>query len=229
MILTLIGRHSEAGDAASFIFRADQPGFTWRAGQFLHYILSRENPDDRGIERWFTVSSAPFEGQVMLTTRLVERRSTFKAALDALAIGATIDADGLEGDFVVDDPNAEFVFIAGGIGITPYRSILLDLDHGGADINATLLYANRTKDFVFKEELEALAVRHKNFRIRYVVDPETIDEAAIREAAPDLARPIFYISGPEPMVESFEKMMRGMGIPDARLKRDYFPGYRWPL
>ena len=229
MTLTLIGRHNEAGDAASFIFRADEPGFTWRAGQFLHYTLPQANPDGRGIERWFTIASAPFEGQVMLTTRLVEERSTFKAALDALAVGATIEADGLEGDFIVEDPKAKFVFIAGGIGITPYRAILLDLDRSGAAIDATLLYANRDNNIVFRDDLEALAGKHKDFRVNYYIGPERIDEAAIRRAVPDLAAPIFYVSGPEPMVEAFERMMRDMGIPDARLKRDYFPGYHWPL
>lgn len=227
MKLSLIEKRKEAGDATSFIFKPETP-LSWQAGQFLHYILPHENPDDRKIERYFTISAAPFEGHVMFTTRLSEERSSFKTALDALPVGGMIEADGPEGDFVIADPSKKFVFIAGGIGITPYRAILLDLDSKGVDINAQLLYSNRDNNFVFREELEALAKKHSNFHIRYFVNPERIDEAAIRKEVPDLSEPVFYVSGPEMMVEAFEKMMLGMAIPEDRLKRDYFPGYDWP-
>lgn len=227
MKLTLIEKRKETRDVTSFIFSPDKP-ISWEAGQLLHYTLPHENPDDRKIERYFTISSAPFEGHIMVTTRLAEKSSTFKKALFAMPIGGTIEADGLEGDFTVSDPSAELVFIAGGMGITPYHAILLDLDHRGLSISAKLLYANRDSDFVFKDELEALAKKHPNFTIKYFVSPERIDEAAIRKEAPDLGKPIYYVSGPEPMVEAFEKMMLAMGIPDAHLKRDFFPGYNWP-
>ncbi|HUZ92746.1 MAG TPA: FAD-dependent oxidoreductase [Candidatus Paceibacterota bacterium] len=227
MKLSLVEKRKEAGDAVSFVFKPAAP-FSWQAGQFLHYTLPHANPDDRKTERYFTISAAPFENRVMLTTRLVEKKSTFKEALSALPVGGAIEADGLEGDFVVDDPTAGLILIAGGIGITPFRAILLDLDKKGVPINATLLYANRDNDFVYKDELEALARKHTNFKIHYFVTPEKIDEQAIRNAAPDLSKPVFYVSGPEPMVEAFEKMMLGMGITEPHLKRDYFPGYNWP-
>lgn len=227
MKLTLISKKSEAGGATSFVFQPDS-ALAWQAGQFLHYTLPHKNPDERKTERYFTISAAPFEKNVMVTARFSEKGSSFKKALSALPIGGTIEAEGPEGDFVVDDPSAEFVFIAGGIGVTPYRSILLDLDNKGISIKCKLLYANRDNNFIFREELEALAKKHPNFRIRYFVDPERIDEAAIKQEAPDLAKPIFYVSGPEPMTEAFGKMLLGMGVADARLKRDYFPGYNWP-
>ncbi len=129
---------------------------------------------------------------------------------------------------MVDDPTAEHVLVAGGIGITPYRAMLLDLDHRGVSIRATLLYANRTPDFVYRGEIEALAKKHPGLRVHYVVAPDRITEDSIRQAAPDLQRPTFYLSGPEPMVEATDGMLADMGLPGDRIKRDYFPGYDWP-
>lgn len=130
MGLTLLEKHPEAGDATSFIFKPETP-LVWQAGQFLHYNLLHQNPDERKAERYFTIASAPFEQNIWLTTRHMEKGSSFKAALFALPIGGNIEANGPEGDFVVNDLAREFIFIAGGIGITPYRSILLDLDQRG--------------------------------------------------------------------------------------------------
>lgn len=227
MKFTLINKRQEVPNVTSFIFKSEAK-FVWQAGQFLHYTLQHENQDDRQTERYFTISSAPHEDNVMLTTRFTDGGSSFKKSLLALPIGGTIEADGPEGDFVVTNPNARFVFIAGGIGITPYRSILLDLDKRGVSINARLLYSNRDINFVYKDELEALAVKHKNFTIRYFVNPAIISETIIREEVSDFNGPIIYVSGPEPMTEAFGKMLLDLGVPDANLKRDYFPGYNWP-
>ncbi|MGH7267095.1 MAG: ferredoxin--NADP reductase [Candidatus Rokuibacteriota bacterium] len=228
MQLTLVAKKGETNDTTSFIFESAAP-LTWRAGQFLRYALPHADPDDRQTSRYFTVASAPFEGVVMLTTRFMrEGGSSFKRALQDISPGARVEVGQPAGDFVVDDPSAEYVFIAGGIGITPYRAILLDLDHRGLPINATLLYANRSAEFVYQGEIDAVASRHPRLRMRYFVAPERITEEAIRTAARDLRTRVFYISGPEPMVEALERTLAEMGVPDAHVKRDYFPGYDWP-
>src|SRR3989344_2008197 len=216
MNLTLVEKRDEAPSVIAFIFQADIP-VTWRAGQFIHYQLPHANPDDRHEDRFFTVSSAPHEGFIMLTTRFAEKSSSFKSALRVLEVGDSIEADEPEGDFVVDDPTLSYVFIAGGMGITPFRSILLDMDHQGLSINVTLLYANKTPDFVFKRELDALAARHPSFKIQYVVDPERIDEARIKSAVTDLSTPLFYVSGPEPMVQAYETMLPNIGVLDEHV------------
>ncbi len=227
MRLTLIEKRRETSDTTSFLFQSESP-FSWRAGQFLRYTLEHPNPDERKTKRYFTIASAPHEGVVMLSTRFSNDGSSFKRALEALSIGGTIEAEGPDGDFVVEDPAAEHVFIAGGIGVTPYRAILLDLDHRNLPMNVKLLYANRNEEFVYKSLLEELTKKHPTFMIEYFVSPAKIDEKAIRGAVPDLQKPIFYVSGPEPMVEAFEKLLIEMGIPDPHIKRDYFPGYDWP-
>lgn len=223
--LTLKNRKQETSDCESFIFEPDEE-ITWKAGQFFHYILHHQGMDDRKDERWFTISAAPFENHLMITTRFnSERSSSFKKALKELGIGATLEGDGPDGDFVLQDPGKAYVFIAGGIGITPFRSILMELSHEGEPINVTLLYANRNGEIVFKDELEKIAQENPGLKIHYILDPERINEEIIKKFAPNLESPIFYVSGPEPMVDAMSETLKGMGIPEDHIKGDWFPGY----
>jgi len=226
MKLTLSEKRQETPDVTTFVFEPEQP-ITWEAGQYLHYTLPHENPDDRGIERWFTVSSAPSKKYPQITTRHSEKGSTFKTALFNLSVSDTIEADGPEGDFTLPDSVIDFVFIAGGIGITPFHSILSELDAQGASINGLLLYANRDDQFVFGDELDAIAHRNDGLAIQYVSGDARIDETMIRQCVADLSEPVFYVSGPEPMVAAFVPMLKAMGIPESHIKQDDFPGYEW--
>ena len=129
------------------------------------------------------------------------------------------------GDFIFDDPEKQYVFLAGGIGVTPFRSILKQLDHDKKPINVTLLYANRDQNIVFKDELESIASTNQNFKIHYIFSPEHIDEKKIKDLIPDLMTPLFYVSGPEPMVDSLIETLKAIGITEDHIKGDWFPGY----
>lgn len=225
MLLTLIEKKKEAKDVTSFIFKPEIP-FSWKSGQFLHYTLKHKNYDSRGPDRYFTIASAPFEKVVMITTRFAKDGSSFKKALKAFKIGNTIEGVAPDGNFTLDDPNQESVFIAGGIGITPFRSILLDFAHRDIPINVTLLYANKTPDFVFKKELEDIAKQNPNFKIHYFVDPKRIDENAIKKTVANLRKKIFYVSGPEPMAESIDELLKSLSVSKKHIKNDFFPGYK---
>jgi ferredoxin-NADP reductase len=166
MKLTLSATKQEANDTFSFIFAPEEP-LQWKAGQLLRYVLDHPNPDDRGVERFFSIASAPHEEHIMLTTRFASKSSSFKKALKNLRRGDAVEAHDLEGDFVVDDSQKTFVFIAGGIGITPFRAILLDLDYNKKPLNVQLLCANRDNDFPYRKELDALGGHHPEFRIDY--------------------------------------------------------------
>lgn len=228
MKLLLTGIKDESPNTKTFVFQPDQP-VTWKAGQFIKYIIEDPNPDNRKTQRFFSISSAPYEKNIHLTTKFVPcDGSTFKKDLQKFKVGDTVDATIPEGDFILEGPSKEYAFIAGGIGITPLHSIIKDLDHSQKPVNITLLYANRTLEVVFKKDLEDIAKRHPEFKIHYVIDPQRIDEQLIKEKVPDFDKKIFYVSGPEPMVELFEKMLADMGIPEDNIKRDYFPGYEWP-
>lgn len=226
MKLTLLDKKKESSDAESFIFE-NRDEIKWSAGQFLFYTFPFNNPDERGITRYFTISSAPFEKNIVITTRVPNPASTFKRALKNMKIGDTIEATDPDGDFIIDDLKNKNIFIAGGIGITPYRSILKDLDHKNIPINATLLYANSDENFVFKKELEILSTKHPNFKIVYFISPKHIEKEDIQEAIKETGdEPIIWFSGPEKMTEIFEKLLKeDLKIPEKRLKFDYFPGY----
>lgn len=226
MKLTLKTSQPLGGNLNKFIFTADSP-LSWLPGQYMHYIIPHDSPDDRGDERWFTISSAPHEGEIWITTRVFgDKSSSFKRALAYLQPGQTVEADGIEGDFVVDDPSSKHIFVAGGIGITPFRSMLNQLDFDSAPINVELLYANRDEaDIPFKEELETLAAKHDQFHITYFIGDHQIDETALRDVAERTAGGIFYLSGPEPMVAALKTKVEQIGIPAERIKIDDFPGY----
>ena len=225
MKLNLLHRKTEVPGVESFIFQPVE-SVTWKAGQFFHYVLHHEPTDDRGSDRWFTIAAAPSEKVVMITTRFTsEQGSSFKKALADFNIGDAIEVSDLDGDFTIDDLAKEYVFIAGGIGITPFRAILKDLDQKGEQIAATLLYANRDQNIVYKDELEEFAKHNPKLKIHYVISPERIDVAKIKELIPDMQKPMFYISGPEPMVESLGSALKEAGIGADHLKQDWFPGY----
>jgi len=225
MKLILENRKHEVPGVESFIFKPSEP-VMWKAGQFFHYVLHHEPTDDRGSDRWFTIATAPSEKTVMVTTRFADdKRSTFKKAFANLKIGDAIEISDLGGDFTVEDLTKEYVFIAGGIGITPFRSILKDLDQSGKQVPITLLYANRDQNIVYKEELGAFAKNNPNLTIHFIISPERIDVAKIKEFFPDMQKPMFYISGPEPMVESLGNALKEAGITADHLKQDWFPGY----
>jgi ferredoxin-NADP reductase len=228
MNLTLVAKRHETEDVMSFMFRRDA-SLKWQAGQFLHCSLPHPDADDRGITRYFTIASPPVEEHIMLTTRFASQRSSsFKRVLRQLPVGAAIEVSEPDGDFVVRDPGDEHVFIAGGIGVTPFRAILLDLDHRELPIKATLLYANHTSDFVYKAEMDRLAARHPGLVIRYLVSPKRVTQSSILAVAPELDRSTFHVSGPAPFVEAVGNILWWLGVPDARVKRDYFIGYHWP-
>lgn len=225
MKLKLEEIRNEIADIKTLIFKTEED-IIWTAGQFLHYVLHHRPTDDRGSDRWFTIAAAPHEKVIKITTRFnTERSSSFKNSLNDLKVGDNIEVSELEGDFTLDYPEKDHVFIAGGIGVTPFRAILKDLEHKKLPINVNLLYANRDENILYKEEFEEIAKTNSNFKINYIISPEKIDKDKIKELVGDLENKIFYISGPEPMVDSLGTTLKEMGIKEENIKQDWFPGY----
>ncbi|HSX35882.1 MAG TPA: FAD-dependent oxidoreductase [Patescibacteria group bacterium] len=225
MTLTFVGSEPQAGDVRSFKFKPDHPT-TWVPGQYLHLVLPHEGEDDRGHKRWFTISAAPSDGTLAISTRIVaEHPSTFKQALAALKPGDTLECDELDGDFVLGDPARNYIFVAGGIGVTPYHSILREAGVQHNMPHATLVYGTRDNNIPFKAEFDELQRANPNLKIEYVVAPEAIDKDRLQKAIASVDKPIVYVSGPEPMVEVFVKDLEELGMPKDDIKTDYFPGY----
>jgi ferredoxin-NADP reductase len=226
MKLTFMGSEPREGDARTFKFKPEKP-VTWQPGQYIYYTLEHPDADDRGVRRWFTISSAPSEEIITITTRLnSERSSSFKSSLQKLQPGDTIEAENPEGDFVVLDESRNYIFIAGGIGITPFRSILTEAAHQRKRLHVQLLYANRDNNIVFREQLDKFAEQNPDLHIRYIVQPDRLDNDTIKQAIDSTDNPMVYISGPEPMVEALTEEVGKMGLSEDNIHSDYFPGYK---
>lgn len=225
MKLKFIAKEPRIENVYTFTFEPDKK-VTWQPGQYMHYELPHPDADDRGVERWFTISAPPYFGKIQLTTRFdTERSSTFKRALQKLEIGTVLGAGDPRGEFLIEEDATRHVFIAGGIGITPYHSMLLQLDHDGKQLNVDLLYANRDNNFVFDDEFQALASKHSEFKIYKFVGNQRIQESDFSKYLNDKGV-VFYISGPRPMVESYQHLLEKLSVEAERVKTDYFPGYQ---
>lgn len=214
--LKLIRSYDEVDNIRTFVFETE--GASWQAGQYQTYILPQVEGDEKAKRRFFTIAAAPSEGEFHISTRVTE--SPFKQALNALQVGDTIEAHSIEGDFVWED-DSPAVLVAGGIGVTPYRSMLLERAAKGKSLDAHLLYFGRNDSFAFRGEFNELVTSHPELKIDYIVgEPITAD--AIMAHAPEAANKTTYLSGPEPMVDAVGEELQKRGV---ALKQDWFPGY----
>jgi len=214
--LKLIGSHDEAVNIRTFIFKAN--GASWVPGQYQTYILDNLEGDDNAKKRYFTIAAAPSENEVHISTRVSE--STFKQALNSLKPGDEIEADNIKGDFTWEDDN-KVVLVAGGIGVTPYRSMIVERARQGKKIPAHLLYFSRDNDFAFRQEFDDIAAEHPESKIDYIVGQKVSAENILNHA-PESTSKIVYLSGPEPMVDTVGEELKAKSI---NLKQDWFPGY----
>ncbi len=233
--LTLKQKNEIVPTIWEFLFEPVRP-FQYIPGQFLQWSLPHQHADSRGTRRYFTLSSSPTEKDIMLTTKIPEKPSSFKSALRDLPVGDSVYATSLEGDFTLgNNPNTEYVFIAGGIGITPFRSIIKNLLDSKLSRSMTLFYSTHSdNEFVFKD-IFSRAEKEIGLKTVYILSekPEgewlgevgRIDEALIKRHVDNEKQTIYYISGPQPMVVSYEKILSDMGINKSNIKTDYFPGY----
>lgn len=223
MKLILKEKTQNAKDVFSFKFNPQQH-FDWVPGQYVQVVLPHKNPDNRGIKRFFSIASAPQEKIIMITTRIMEEGgSTFKARLMELKPGAFMEASKPRGDFKVADADKRQVMIAGGIGITPFRSILLDLDYRHKLKDIILLYASRDNPPIFYEELEKLDKKNKGFKL--IIPEVTLDSGVIAREIGDLKDTLYMVSGPAGMVKALGQQLEGLGVEPQNIKKDFFPGY----
>lgn len=223
-MLTLLRIEQVANDAYDFVFAPDRR-FSFAAGQYMEWTLGHRYPDDRGNRRYFTLASAPTSPEVRLGVKFYNPASTFKRALAAMQPGSILSVSHLSGGFVLPrNKEKKLVFIAGGIGITPFRSMIEHLLDMKEKRNIVLLYSNKTEADVAYKPLLARAQAELGIRTVYVTGA-LIDAALIAKEVPDYHERTFYISGPHGMVEAFKGVLRGMRVSFWKIKSDFFPGF----
>ena len=201
----------------TFVFETG--GLSWLPGQYQTVVLRQAGEGGAG-ERFFTIASAPSEDEIHISTRVTD--SAFKQALKRLVAGDSIEVSGLEGDFLwADDAVEPVILVAAGIGVTPYRSMLLERQAQGLPLAATLLYFTRDDQIPFKTEFDALAAKHPELTIEYIIGQPVTAESILARHAAQPQSPV-YVSGPEALVDSLGDQLTAAGV---TIKQDWFPGY----
>ena len=235
-VLALQRKTRLAPDAVDFSFAAPD-GLAFAPGQYMEWTLGYPGADSRGNRRYFTLASSPTENVLHLGVKFYEDGSSFKKALLGLNRRSTILAGQIAGDFTLpSDPRRKLVFIAGGIGITPFRSILKYLIDTRQQRDVVVFYAvRRVEEIAYADVLDD-ANRRLGIPTYYTLtDADTaprnwagyvgrVDSNMIAEAVPDFRERIFYLSGPPNMVRSYERMLRDLGIGRRQIKKDFFSG-----
>jgi ferredoxin-NADP reductase len=198
-------------------------------------LLDPPYDDDKGQRRHITVVTSPNDrGTLGLATRV--RDSAFKRSLAELPVGTEVDVEQPKGDFLLpEDTEQEYVFIAGGIGITVFRSMLRYIAEEGLPHRVTLVYSNRdVESTAFLGELQELERANPNLRLVLTMteDPSwdgesrRIDAAMLRDhLGDDLGAFTYLIAGPPGMVEAMEKMLAEAGVPEDQIRPERFSGY----
>ena len=227
LVLTLRQKIKLTLDTYDFVFWPDrQMNFT--PGQYMEWTLEHESPDARGNRRYLSLASSPTEREVRIGVKVGEPSSTFKRRLIALNPGGKIVAGQLIGDFTLPkDKNKKLVFIAGGIGITPFRSMIKYLVDKNERRDIVLLYtASSVGDFVYRDVFQA-AEERLGIKTIYV-DSKTqghMDAFKLAREISDYKGRTFYISGSHGVVSAFESILNQLQIPKSRIITDYFPGF----
>lgn len=229
--LTLENIERAGAGMYTFIFKPDQK-LAFLPGQYLEWTLPHAKPDTRGNRRYFTIASSPARERLSLGIKFYEPSSTFKKKMLDLQPGDTLAAGSLAGDFTLPkNPKIKLGFIAGGIGITPFKSMveyMLDTKENTSDRrDIALFYSNKTGAEIAYKELFDQAERELGIKVVYTVTAETgfLTSQKIKETIPDFKERTFYLSGPRSMVEAFEDTLFRMGVSRLNIKTDFFPGF----
>lgn len=214
------------------------PGWAFKAGQFIDMtLLGPSETDSEGNTRGFSIASGPHEETLMVTTRM--RDTAFKRVLKIMPIGTAVKIEGPFGDLTLpNNASRTLVFLAGGIGITPFRSMLVRAAEEKLTHRIFLFYSNRRpEDAPFLEELQALERQNSNYKIipsmtemeksDRLWNGETglINQEMLARHLKDAKSPIYYIAGPPAMVKGLHQMLNKAGVDDDDIRAEEFAGY----
>lgn len=222
-------RSSEPVAEGTMLFRFQKPpGFRFAAGQAVDLALLDPPAEANSAHRMLSLVSAPYEAELAVATRMREG-SAFKRALGALTPGTRVRLKGPLGVMTLhDDPGRAAVFIAGGIGITPFMSMLRQAAHERPARDFYLLYSNRQpRHAAFLPELKTLSRQFDRLRLlaRMTDEEGFLDADAIRTLTADAAKPLYYLAGPPAMADAMTRILRASGVKDEDVSSEEFYGY----
>ncbi len=233
-ILKLIARHEVAKNTLIFIF--EKPAhFSFKPGQYGGFtLINPTQTDSGGITRRFSLLSTPDDDFISFATRI--QSSAYKNELNALPIGGEIKFAGPTGHFILhESSDIPAVFIAGGIGITPFYSMIQFATQHRSTQSLYLFYGNQTlSDTAFFNELIQFEKQNPHFKFIPTLanaDPSwqgekgVITQTLLKKNIPDITTPIYYICGSPAMVTALQEALVEMGIDENKIKVEDFPGY----
>jgi ferredoxin-NADP reductase len=233
----LLDRELVADRTMTFRF-AKPADWTFRAGQFIDItLLDPPETDGEGNVRGFSISSAPSEDHIAITTRL--RDTAFKRVLQTMPLGTVVRIEGPFGDLRLHSAARPAVVLTGGIGITPFRSILVEAAGGGGGLPypVFVFYANRRpEDAAFLDEIRELAERDPNLTFipsmsaiagDHPWDGERghIDGEMLERRLGGVAGAIYYLTGPPGMVQGLRRLLVDSGVDEDDIRTEEFTGY----
>src|SRR3989344_4148725 len=236
LLLQLKNQQLLAPKIFEFIFTADR-SFNFLPGQYLEWTLVHAPADNRGDRRYFTIASSPTEPDLRIAVKITDKSSSYKKTLVNLKPGDRLVAGQLYGDFTLpNDFEKKLVFIAGRLGITPFRSMVKYIIDTKQTRDVVLFYASSdANEFVYRELFEE-AKKYGLKTVYVVTNPNgispavpvkvgPIDRAMIEAEVADYQKRTYYLSGPPGMVNAYKKLLRSLRISRRQIKTDYFPGY----
>ncbi len=230
-----VAEKREVAKGTLFVLLSVEDYPAYRPGHYFWVELpARGHADEKGLRRHISLATSPTEpGVVGLATRL--RDTAFKRTLAELEVGDEVQVEEPKGTFLLpEDTSTEYVFVAGGIGITVFRSMLRFIADGALSYRVTLVYSNRDRESsAFLDELEELERRIEGLRVVLTMtdepdwDGETrhLDADVLGELVGGLDGKTFLVAGPPAMAEAVAESLQGAGIPEERVLADKFSGY----
>lgn len=235
MNLFLSDSRKVAEDTMAFWFEPEQP-MRFKPGQFGDFsIVDPPYTDAEGNTRTFSFASAPESERIMIATRM--RESAFKRSLTALPTGSPIQLKGPMGDFVLHkDPKRPAVFLVGGIGITPVRSIVEHASKQHLSHQLFVFYTNATRArAAFIDDFKAWSASNANLSFvptltdespkEWVFETGKLDRQMLSRHISNLNTPIYYVVGPPAMVAAMKEILDDIGIDEMQVKSEDFAGY----
>jgi ferredoxin-NADP reductase len=207
----------------------------YRPGAYFWVELpDRGHSDEKGLRRHISLATSPTDaGVVGLATRL--RDTAFKRTLAELRVGDEVEVEEPKGSFLLpEDTGAEYVFVAGGIGITVFRSMLRYIAATGEPYRVTLVYSNRDRESsAFLDELSDLEERIPGLKVVLTMTDEPgwegetrhLDADVLGELLGGLEEKTFLVAGPPGMAEAVSDSLKAAGLPEERVLADKFSGY----